>query len=392
MLNQFHDVLPGTSIEMVYQDSRTHYATVQRQTEDIIQNALQIITQNLQKGHYTQPLNEDSILLFNTLSWPRLVLVNTEHPFNDLVSQKTHSERFLQLVEVPSVGAIVLDASARSPVFLEVKLIEEGEFIVSENSFVRVSIGKDGRVCIISFIWSQIEMPFLPETQQTTLCCLTMFRSFGTPRDIMVYHLETRKELLSSASQVKLEILERGPLRACVQVTLPISEQSWISQTISLEPVLQLFDLTPKWNGTKLENYSKWNFQAQFEILLRIMKFSMVASRPTHFNTSWDLAKFEVCGHKWVDFSEYDFGLSILNDCKYSHSVHDNIVSLTLLKSPKAPDANCDIGRHQFSYGMLVHNKTFQDPVFFKELMSLIVPFQRVKSQLDLKFLKLGQF
>jgi alpha-mannosidase len=66
--------------------------------------------------------------------------------------------------------------------------------------------------------------------------------------------------------------------------------------------------------------------------------------RPTHYNTSWESAKFEVVGHKFADMSEYGYGVALLNDCKYGYAAHDNIVRLSLLRSPKAPDANCDIG------------------------------------------------
>ena len=77
--------------------------------------------------------------------------------------------------------------------------------------------------------------------------------------------------------------------------------------------------------------------------------------RPTHYNTSWDMARFEVCGHKFVDLSEVGSGVALLNDCKYGMSVHDGLMRLSLVRSPKAPDAHCDIGRHTFRYGVLPH-------------------------------------
>merc|ERR1712072_837083 len=67
-----------------------------------------------------------------------------------------------------------------------------------------------------------------------------------------------------------------------------------------------------------------------------------VARRPTHRNTSWDVAKFEVCGHRWADLSEFEFGVSLLNDCKYGHACKGNVMSLSLLRSPVNPDAAAD--------------------------------------------------
>jgi alpha-mannosidase len=77
--------------------------------------------------------------------------------------------------------------------------------------------------------------------------------------------------------------------------------------------------------------------------------------RPTHWNTSWDWARFESVGHKWVDLSEGNYGVALLNDCKYGHDVKDNVLRLTLIKSPIRPDPSADQGMHQFTYALLPH-------------------------------------
>ena len=77
--------------------------------------------------------------------------------------------------------------------------------------------------------------------------------------------------------------------------------------------------------------------------------------RPTHFNTSWDVARFEVCAQKWADLSEGDQGVAILNNGKYGHDIHGNLMRLSLLKSPKAPDPDADMGIHHFTYVILPH-------------------------------------
>lgn len=82
--------------------------------------------------------------------------------------------------------------------------------------------------------------------------------------------------------------------------------------------------------------------------------------RPTHFNTSWDSAKFEVCGHKWADCSEFNFGVAILNDSKYGWSCIDNKLRLSLLRSSKCPDESADMGKHEFTYAVMPHSGSFQ--------------------------------
>jgi alpha-mannosidase len=77
--------------------------------------------------------------------------------------------------------------------------------------------------------------------------------------------------------------------------------------------------------------------------------------RPTHRNTPWDAAQFEVCAHKWADLSEGDYGVSLLNDCKYGHDIHGNVLRLTLIKSGTHPDPDADQGRHVFTYALLPH-------------------------------------
>ena len=77
--------------------------------------------------------------------------------------------------------------------------------------------------------------------------------------------------------------------------------------------------------------------------------------RPTHQNTSWDMAQFEVCAQKWIDLSEGDHGVALLNDCKYGHDVKGNTMRLSLLRAPKAPDPQCDMGRHRFTYVLMPH-------------------------------------
>ncbi len=91
------------------------------------------------------------------------------------------------------------------------------------------------------------------------------------------------------------------------------------------------------------------NTKATYEI-----QFGNV-ERPTHYNTSWDWAKFETVAQKWVDLSERDYGVSLLNDCKYGHDIKDNVIRLTLLKSGIDPDPVADQGHHEFTYSLLPH-------------------------------------
>jgi alpha-mannosidase len=77
--------------------------------------------------------------------------------------------------------------------------------------------------------------------------------------------------------------------------------------------------------------------------------------RPTHRNTSWDAARFEVCAHKYADVSESDYGVAVMTDCKYGYDVEDSTIGLTLLKCATYPDESADKGRHEFTYSLYPH-------------------------------------
>ena len=83
-------------------------------------------------------------------------------------------------------------------------------------------------------------------------------------------------------------------------------------------------------------------------------------TRPCHSNTLWDAARFEVCAHKWADLSEDDYGVSMLNDCKFGHDIHDGVMRLTMLKCATYPNPDADKERHQFTYSIYPHKGSWK--------------------------------
>jgi alpha-mannosidase len=96
--------------------------------------------------------------------------------------------------------------------------------------------------------------------------------------------------------------------------------------------------------------------------------------RPTHSNTSWDLGKFEVCAQKWADLSEAGYGVALLNDCKYGHDIHGNVMRLSLLRAPTSPDPEADRGHHRFTYAILPHAGDLREGSVIEEAYALNVP------------------
>ena len=100
--------------------------------------------------------------------------------------------------------------------------------------------------------------------------------------------------------------------------------------------------------------------------------------RPTHWNTSWDWARFEAIGHKWVDLSEGNYGVALLNDCKYGHDIKDNVLRLTLLRSAIDPDPLADEGHHTFTYSLLPHAGDWRTAGVVREAYALNQPLVAV--------------
>lgn len=174
--------------------------------------------------------------------------------------------------------------------------------------------------------------------------------------DVEVYHLQSRQELEPS----KVTIAEDSVHRVSLEIETKISDKSWIKTTLSLPaavgntPSAIEFDAEIEWHETmkflKVEfPVDIVNTEASYETQFGIVR------RPTHYNTTWDMAKFEVCCHKWADLSEATYGVSILNDSKYGFAVAGNVMRLSLLRAPKAPDAHADMGSHKTRYAIFPH-------------------------------------
>jgi alpha-mannosidase len=153
-----------------------------------------------------------------------------------------------------------------------------------------------------------------------------------------------------------VRVVQAGPLRATLEVQRRILNSDYV-QRISLAYNQRRldFDTFIQWQERRI--LLKVAFPV--DILAPAATYEIQwgnVQRPTHRNTSWDWARFETCAQKWVDLSEGDYGVSLLNDCKYGHDVRDNVLRLTLLRSPIIPDPEADLGDHHFVYSLLPHS------------------------------------
>lgn len=174
--------------------------------------------------------------------------------------------------------------------------------------------------------------------------------------DVEVYHLETRKELKYGETKIHENKSHRVTLVTDIKISDQSSMKSYISLSAALKGQQAQVDCSAEVDWHENSKFLKVEFpvnvvntEASYETAYSITK------RPTHYNTSWDMAKFEVCCHKFADLSEHNYGVSILNDSKYGFATAGKTMRLSLLRAPKAPDEHADMGQHSIRWAIFPH-------------------------------------
>ncbi len=349
LLNQFHDVLPGSSIARVYEDAQAHYERILSRGEQMKQDALDALTARL----YT---NGDTLVVFNTLSFSRDPIVIFDgilHGLRDedgtfLPCQRTYDGKTVfRARNVPPKGwkSYTICEAPPAPTTLRISPHE------MESDTLRVTF--DEHMHITSLYSKLAARETLPAgSVGGRLIAYDDVARTDDNWNVQAYYRE-KGYVLDDVSAV--EVLESGPVRGVVQVTRKF-RNSTVRMRLSVcvgSPILR-YDFDVDWHEhnlfVKAEHPVAVNAKnASYEI-----QFGYV-QRPVHKNTLWDFARFEVCGHKYADLSDSGFGLAVLNDCKYGYDATRNSLNLTLLKCSTYPDKMCDIGAHSFSYALYPH-------------------------------------
>ena len=355
LLNQFHDIIPGSSVREVYEDSAIDYAKIATIGLGIVRSTLQKIGSAFDTSELTRPyaLFQNSTMVTQAeIPWeedsiPNSLVTGEESLPVQLVTE--FGERKL-IFPTPqgALGTVVVGDLSDAHPTTKFRLKSSSRRI--ENGELSVRFDVNGNINSIQSLEDQTE--FLEAGKLGNIFQIFEDKpNFWSAWDIDVFAYETGQDLIRSES---FEIVERGPVRVAAEVVKRFGK-STIRQRISLGPTPGIrFDTQVDWQEE--DKLLKVSFpvnvhasRATYEI-----QFGNV-ERPTHSNTSWDMARFEVCAQKWVDLSEADQGVALINDCKYGHDIRGNVMRLTLLRSPKAPDPLCDMGIHRFSYSLVPH-------------------------------------
>lgn len=376
LLNQFHDILPGSSIHEVYEVTKAEYEQIAKQLEEL----------SAQRLHALTPAGE-GITLYNTTGFLRDDIVDLgecraaalcDESGRLYPVQQTKDGAIVYVKGLPAKGSKGFALLTQEE--LKEKKAAEEETVVKaagavlaacnesakepfclcgntlETPFYCITIDENG--LFTSIYDKEYDREIVQEGKYANL-----FRMYEDKPmyydnwDIDIYYTEKFWDVKHAD---RVEWIELGPVRATLFVERSVSN-SRISQEICFyaDDRRIEFDTTVDWK--EHQHLLKVHFpvdvhsdEASFDI-----QFGNL-TRKTHSNTSWDKARFESCGQKWIDVSEGHYGVSMINDCKYGHSVRDGDMALTLIKSGIEPNPVADNEVHTFTYAIYPHGETWR--------------------------------
>jgi alpha-mannosidase len=340
LLYQFHDILPGSSIKRVYDETTPRYEALLAEVAALIAERQRALADCIETAGMEKP-----VVVFNSLSWERCEWFRLTAGW--------------RRVAVPALGYTVMDAAGAGETIPDVYAAADR----LENDRLRVRFDQEGAIVSIYDKLAEREAVAAGESANR----LAVYRDPGDPWDFPMDYAESAPRYMELvASEAHLD----GP-RAVLTQTYRLGH-SVVVQEISLTAgsSLLVFATRANWRerGTMLRVAFPVAVQAD-EATYEI-QFGHVR-RPTHRNTTWDLARDEVAGHKWVDLSQRDYGIALLNDCKYGHKIKGHVIDLDLIRSVPYPgpqlvrDEDVPIGEphhgytdqedHEFRYALYPH-------------------------------------
>jgi alpha-mannosidase len=344
LTNQFHDILPGSSITEVNERARRELAEVERGADELAVRALGALEAR-ERGPAAAPVN--------TTAFPRIEVVRD--PGGQLV-----------LVGAPPLG--VGAAAQAGPVSAE-QLADGGAAL--ENEHLRATLTAGGELASLVHKSTGREALSAPANR------LELYEDLPVDFDawdIDPFHLETRADCAPAEG---IAALDSSPLRAEALFERRVGEASALRQTFRLDAGSHRLEVHTVADWHESHRLLKVAFplavhahEATYETAFG------VARRPTHYSTRHDLARYEVPGHRFADMSEHRFGVALLSESKYGYSAFGDTLRMSLLRAPKSPDPEADIGEHAFAYALYPHAGGWQDGGVLGEAAAFNAPLR----------------
>jgi alpha-mannosidase len=348
LLNQFHDILPGSSIHRVNEEALAAFSQVIADATKIVQSALKT---------FTTSKTADSVTLFNSLSWERDVVIESlQGSFQ---------------VAVPACGWTTINKNNvhRKPVSKRGHFVKVTETSL-ENDLLHASFNNKGE--LISLVDKQTGIDMMAGAGNR----FCLYKDIPARFDAWDIDSMTEALLMSTEEPVQLEIVQSTNVIGKIKVTRRI-HQSTLTQLISLHNNSRRVDFETTIDWQESHKLLKVAFPVNIHAneAIHEIQFGHIR-RPNHRSRPFDADRFEVCNHKWTALAEENRGVAILNDCKYGINVLGNNMNLTLLKSALAPDPVADKGIQTFTYAIYYWNGSFGDCNIVHEGYEMNCPVQ----------------
>lgn len=341
--NQFHDILPGSSIREVYEHTDRDYLQVHNFLKEMQEKKAESLADKI--------ASDGGILAINTLGFDRPLTVNI------------NGATFETDATVPSYGWCVFNGElAKNTVVCDKNRIE--------NDFYVIKLDNSGR--ITSLFDKEAEREVFSDKANE----IQIFDDFPDNYDAWEIRESDMHKYTVLDTPQSAAPFEKGTVKG-VEITYGYGS-STVKTVISLYSKTKRidFDFKAEWH----EKHKLVKIAFPFDIHANEAEYDIQfgsVKRPTHKNTSWDSARFEVCAHKWVDIREEMFGAALINDCKYGFSADGSTVKLTALRCPDYPDKTADDGLHEFRYALFTHGDgdgyikesyIFNQPLVYKSI------------------------
>lgn len=348
LLNQFHDIIPGSSIEEVYIESDRQYKDIADKGNDIINNALAKIAAGIDKN--------TGYMVYNPNSFSATGYVKTDNGY-----------AFVN--DVPPLGWKTLSIPDYSNT-----IRISGSTI--ENRYYNLSLDENANICSLYDKLNDREI-----IQKG--CSANVLEAFEDHPynydnwELSPYYKQKKWVVDNVLSITPISeggrsgfIIKRSFLNSTIIQKLFLYEYSAIID----------FETTIDWKENNIVLKSVFPVNIHTGKAVYDTQFGYV-ERPTHENTPYDSAKFEVCAHKYADISEDDYGVAIINDCKYGYNAEGNTLKLTLLKSGIFPNKNADNEIHTFTYSLLPHIGNHKEGKVIQKAYLLNRPLTMLKAK-----------
>lgn len=355
LLNQFHDILPGSSIEQVYVESERDFEKIIKDTAKISQDSLKMLIDN----------NNRCITYFNSLSFDADTLVELPEGFtavtdtlgNELTVQHYKNKNYV-LTCIPMFGSTTLEKSVETSV---VHVMKASEPNVLENPYVKVVFNEYGE---ITSVYDKINR----RTVSAGVCnSIKMYKDVPTNWDNWDLDASYKEMPVTLDQKAQITKAADGPLFQSLIIQREINNSVYTQEVVLRNDSPRIdFNTVVDWKES--HKLLKVNFPVniQTDEALNEIQFGYL-KRPNHQSRQYDQDRFEVSNQRWTALTEENYGVAVLNDCKYGVNMDGNSINLTLLKSGLAPDMNADKGIQEFTYSLYFWNGSFMDCDLIKQ-------------------------